>query len=396
MSSDTTPTAVSSFNYRSLSNHSDASRGSSLGSLVTSSTSTGGLLLPSEPDPVTIDGTILQRYPDPVTGNNIDLIYEPITLSLDYASTFVDGFTELLVAGSTNTADRHLYRVPMTAGRTYTFHEGGTRLWYMYERYRLSGNTGEDTPALPPFAQFMYLQDEHRISLYKADDQGRLELITSGCSIPISAAAQARINDSTDTRFTALGGTDWSNLRCENLPTLGWQKVPGNHIDQTVERQHTDPDYEPLDARWRSEAAFSFTLTDGDGNEYTRKPVQEGLAYSTDIAVWDSLVQYYIGSYQLRTVEFTPNESDIYYLGVTRVADTQLTDTQRGGQFCSPTVDYEYTELPADDLPYYVACWFADGGWSGRINNSTGWRNMVQPERYSVAVTSKPTTTTTN
>ena len=302
-------TANSSFklHYRSLSNHSDASRGSSLGSLVTSTTSTGGLLLPSEEESIVVDGT---RDPD-------DGPIEDIEVEVSGFRSYIYGDPETLVADSTNTADRHLYRVPMTAGRTYTFHEGGTRLLYMFERYQ--AYNGDD--------QFTYILDEHRITLYKLNDRGELEAIPGYEQLP-----EAPTEFPTAPPSTQICASDVPS--CDQFPKNGWQIVPGEFIDGRL-RRFSDPDYRPLNNDIRTDSDFTFDLVDVNGNKYTYEVPLDipapGANASYDWAEW-----LYYGAYQLRMVEFTPTESDIYYLAVTRITDNTFTEHTGGGWFLLP------------------------------------------------------------
>ena len=103
-----------------------------------------------------------------------------------------------------DTGTVHMYRVPMIRGRTYRFTEGGARRDYMEEVNRLTGGD----------YKYQYLQDEYRITLYTEEN---------GVLTPISGY--------------------------EEVPELGWQKLPGFVIDTRLEHE-SDPDYEPIDEKW--------------------------------------------------------------------------------------------------------------------------------------------------
>ena len=412
--------------YRSLSNHSDAARAGELGKLVANGianyAATGGLLLPGASKVITerfdIDRPENSGGPHdpgdrPTQSIPPDFDYEAAIsgslwrgrnatgnlLGRNYVHFDVDAMNPKDDSATDDTYDEFIYRVPMTKGRRYIFTEGGTRLDYMLGRYRAFRHEvrGGDVRATD---QFTYLRDEVRITLYQLVD-GALTPVT-GCKVPVPSGAAART--------TAPGYAEWNAAEgsCVNQPRLGWQKVGSDSVtdlgcsaEPGEGYRAPEFDYEVVAYQWWQSGKFILDA----GTSYETRRTHEG----ANSASSNALVNFLAGAYQLRTVEYTPTASGIYYLGITQVIDDTLAwplDGNRTGHFGAPIDITPHPDIADDlDVQPMVFCmapfdingvansfaWAAEFG--DPVNDSDGYYHYRNPDYGSVGIVSVPAAT---
>ena len=169
--------------------------------------------------------------------------------------------------------DPHTYRIHMTAGKTYLFDE----------HYRKWGLTSGEWRGGPHF----YIPDEFRISLFTKNSAGEL--------VPVSGF--------------------------QNQPEHGWQAI---YEDDAPDYQAFGPSFvaDSIEGYFGIVEDLILFLDNADffppGNQYRHACNADKLNICGP-----GLNIYRDGGRQLRTASYTPTESGIYYLQVTRIRDDQ-------------------------------------------------------------------------
>ena len=101
---------------------------------------------------------------------------------------------------------------------------------------------------------------------------------------------------------------------------------------------------------------------------------------------------FFLGIYQLRTVEFSPEATGVYYMGVTRVSDDL--QEERGedwGLFSAPVGTREYQRDPDN---FFFINHIGFSAQEGSSNASTGHYGTRDQAWYTVGLETSPATGT--
>ena len=213
--------------------------------------------------------------------------------------------------------DPHTYRIHMTAGKTYVFDE-------TYRKWAMTSGEWRG-------AEHYYLPDEFRISLFTKNSAGELVPV-SGFQDQPENGWQA-IHEDDDDNYQRLGGSFRTDSVEEYFAILA-------ELKPLVDNAHLFPP----GSQHRNACTADGTNACGLGWDFERD-----------------------GGRQLRTASYTPTESGIYYLQVTRIRDDQpvyrksegwsLLHEDRGGGFVYYQPVYAVSALKSPGLrsalPYY-------------------------------------------
>ena len=218
--------------------------------------------------------------------------------------------------------DPHTYRIQMTAGRTYVFDEH-------YRKWALTSGEWRGGP-------HFYIPDEFRISLYTKNSTGALVAVSDFQDQP-EHGWQAIHEDGADD-YQAYGQQFVSSGPAEFFAVL-------TNLKFVFENAHLFPPGN----RYRNVCNLNKTNACGAG---------------LDI--------YWYDGRQLRNASYTPTETGVYYLTVTRTADEQ--PVWRDGNGYSIIISHDGT------VPFYMSA-FASGQSRGK-----GIRNALPYYELSMEV----------
>ena len=243
------------------------------------------------------------RHEDRTKGANTKAVLVPANSS-EGGNAAVVGTLDL------GTTETHTYRIAMTAGKTYVFDET-YRKWAM-----MSGEWRG--------AEHFYLPDEFRISLFTKNSAGQLVAVSD----------------------------------FQNQPERGWQALLGDpdfqmHTYELTFDLSTWSEY--FDTVRQLSMLFEIAHLFPPGSQFTTVcEIAEDEGRAQNVCGEDLDIRIYDGR-QLRTPSYTPTQSGVYYLQVTRVHDDgPVWGPDTGGSAVGTTSDHSCCRIIALSEYWYI------------------------------------------